>query len=248
MSVEPSDAHWAVALEGNELVLEEACLLFGRDGDVRVCRFPVSGSDTRVVLIAKKFENLADDGRVYELAKRIVDLVNGILFVEDPSRAPIRLQGVVHRRADNGQWGVNIFVGSIDMNGGGRMRAALTVGDGVPPVPQQTVWLRQAMTDGDVLADVLTFLRGSPDWADLYKAFDQMQKDIGAQLGKRPASEMGWPGTTNATFKHFKQSTQVYRHSRPWPPGYDVETAMTLSEARKYVQGLARLWLNWRSK
>ena len=97
------------------------------------------------------------------------------------------------------------------------------------------------MTD-DVVADVLTFLRGEPDWFDLYKAFERMRDDSNRQIGQRKTSTLGGPA-----LDHFTQSAQVYRHSRSkWPQGYTMANAMQTSDARKFVQELVRNWLDRR--
>jgi hypothetical protein len=92
------------------------------------------------------------------------------------------------------------------------------------------VWMTEATRD-DTLADVLTFLRGEPDWFDLYKAFELMRDDINSKLGQNEYEQMGWPD--KKTVDVFSESAQVYRHSRAkWPEGYDLITAMKSDEAR----------------
>ena len=40
-----------------------------------------------------------------------------------------------------------------------------------------------------------------------------------------------------ADTNHFRQSAQVYRHSKAkWPPGYSMANAMKVSEAREFVR------------
>ena len=91
----------------------------------------------------------------------------------------------------------------------------------------------------------MTFLRGEPDWFDLYKAFELMRDDINSKLGQNKYGQMGWPDKKTAD--EFSESAQVYRHSRAkWPEGYDLSTAMKSDEAREFIQSLARTWLGWR--
>jgi hypothetical protein len=47
--------------------------------------------------MADAFEQLADSANVLEVSKPLVDLINGILFVQEPQRKPMRL-GAVHER------------------------------------------------------------------------------------------------------------------------------------------------------
>ena len=58
------------------------------------------------------------------------------------------------------------------------------------PVP----WVAAAQSD-DVVADVLTYLRGEPDWFDLWKVFETMRDDINRRLGgqkRMVENEKGW--------------------------------------------------------
>ena len=96
----------------------------------------------------------------------------------------------------------------------------------------------------DTLADVLTFLRGEPDWFDLYKAFELMRDDINRRLGRHRYEQMGWPD--KKIVDEFSESAQVYRHSRVKWGRFDLSTAMKFDNARAFVQSLARKWLDWR--
>src|SRR5262249_32580804 len=89
------------------------------------------------------------------------------------------------------------------------------------------------------------FVRGEPDWFDLYKAFELMRDDINSKLGQNKYEQMGWPD--KKTVDVFSESAQVYRHSRAkWPEGYHLITAMKSDEAREFIQSLALAWLGWR--
>src|SRR5262252_7572883 len=106
------------------------------------------------------------------------------------------------------------------------------------------VWLTEATRD-DTLADVLTFLRGEPDWFDLYKAFELMRDDINSKLGQNKYGQMGRPDKKTADA--FSAGALVYRHSRAKrPQGYDLSTAMKSDQAREFLHSLARTRLGWR--
>jgi hypothetical protein len=112
-----------------------------------------------------------------------------------------------------------------------------------PPPPPHTVWFKDALKDS-VISDVLTFLRGQPDWFDLYKAFEMMRDDINRGIGQHNQIQIGWPEKGEIDF--FSQSAQVHRHSPPKWGQYDLQTAMPLNEARNFVRSLTKTWLDWR--
>jgi hypothetical protein len=242
MSFSESTARWAVSLKGENIDVADARALFGQHGNVRVRTIQTFSGQEKTALISDDFENMSDEFQVHQAAERILALVNGILFVGDASRAPIQIDGV-HRRAENGHWLGAAQFAAATFKGRSHVRAEASLsGDSPPPsAPRETIWLREA-TQNDIVADVLTFLRGEPDWFDLAKAFERMRSDINAQVGQHNESTVGWPDTN-----HFRQSAQVYRHSKAkWPPGYSLANAMKVSEARDFVRTLTRAWLDWR--
>ena len=234
--MEPSTARWAVVLQGDEWELDEARYLFGSKSEVRVCKAELPRTKRETVLLAREFENLSDAFQVHISAQRILALVNGILFIDDSARSPLRAHSV-YGRADDGRWNDGaMYLGPVNAVLGARLRVRDTA-----DAPPHTTWLSSAVSD-DVVSDVLTFLRGDPDWFDLYKAFERMRDDINRSLGQGKLQVIGWPATD-----HFRQSAQVYRHSpSQWPLGYNMTNAMQTSEARVFVQELTRVWLRWR--
>jgi hypothetical protein len=91
---------------------------------------------------------------------------------------------------------------------------------------------------------VLTFLRGEPDWFDLYKAFELMRDDINNRIGQHNQTQIGWP--EKREMNSFSESAQVHRHSPAKWGRYDLGTAMPLNDARKFVRSLTKTWLDWR--
>jgi len=239
---DPSKARVAVALEGDRIDLDEACFWFGTHGNIRVCNIHIPPND-KTVLLSTEFDKLADDGQIYSSAHRILDHINGLLFLDDVQRKPIIPQGVVHRRADNGNWGVTIHLAAVHINVRSRVRVRSGASEQLAP-PRATRLLQEAARD-DVVAEVLTFLRSAPDYFELYKAFERMKADIEDRLGGGSPSRIGWPGSRRLA--HFTQSATVYRHARhKWPRNYDMTKAMSLRDARKFVRELAAVWLQWR--
>lgn len=235
MSLRPSTAKWAVVLEGDELDLKEARYLFNWQSDTQVCEIELRSEQVRTTVISTEFESLSDGREVHATAQHVVDLMNGLLFVADLQRAPLRV-GSVYGRVNGGQWNGATYL-SAHFSGKARFQALPHLDD-APPHP---TWLCGAVAD-DVVADVLAFLRGDPDWFDLYNAFERMRADINSHVGKGNSKKIGWPTTD-----HFTQSAQVYRHSQAkWPRGYNMANAMQIPEARAFVQSLTKAWLHWR--
>ena len=243
-------ARWAVALEGDPFDIEDARDLFAKHDEVQVRIIEVAPDRNPTVLLAKEFENLSSNSEVSEASRRIFDLLNGIMFVRDRVRKPVQ-PGAVYERREDGRWSAGTIFANLAVITRARLSAAAVVlqaPGSPPPTPAppspHMVWMTEATRD-DTLADVLTFLRGEPDWFDLYKAFELMRDDINCKLGQNKYEQMGWPD--KKTVDVFSESAQVYRHSRAkWPEGSNLITAIKSDKARALVQSLALIWLGWR--
>ena len=170
------------------------------------------------VLLAKEFENLNSNSEVSEASRRIFDLLNGIMFVRDRVRKPVQ-PGAVYERREDGRWSAGtIFAKMAAFEARDRFYAAAVIlhAPGSPPAsppPPHMVWMTEATRDG-TLADVLTFLRGEPDWFDLYKAFELMRDDINSKLGQNKYEQMGWPDKKQSTcFPKARRSTDILARS-----------------------------------
>jgi hypothetical protein len=240
---------WAIALEGDAFDIEDARDLFAQPGHVIQVRIiEVAPDRNPTVLFAKEFESLSNSSEVFESSSRIFDFLNGIMFVRDVARKPLR-PGAVHERREDGRWSGGTQYAKAVRAGRGRARASAEVLRGpdsspqpAPPAPH-TIWMTEATQD-NTLADVLTFLRGEPDWFDLYKAFELMRDDINHKLGQHKYEQMGWPAKPK--LDEFSESAQVHRHSRLKWGRFDLRTAMDFDKARLFVRSLAQTWLNWR--
>jgi hypothetical protein len=226
----------AVALDGEQIDFDDACMFFSEDIGIQIKRLHIPPND-KVVLLADDLNGLTDDGQIYSSAKRLVDLVNGVLFLQDPNRVPLSVQGIIHRQAANGKWGVTIYATGF---ASGRSRARFN--NGVPGEPTAQALLLQRASKNEVASDVLTHLSGKPEWFDLYKAYELMRADIKKRFRKQGAAKIGWPGKPRISY--FTQSAQVYRHAKTdWPKGFSPQSAMSLRDARSFTQALCNLWL-----
>jgi hypothetical protein len=172
------------------------------------------------MMMASEFERLADAHEVDEASKPIVDFLNGILFVADTGRKPLRVNAVYERQS-NGEWGNGIAFLSANFLGTARMSAVASTDPSV--IPPQVRWMTGAMED-QVASEVLTYLRGAPDWFDLYKAHEAM---------KAPSDQ-------------FTETAQAARHSETWCRQKGIRKHMSLEAARQHVGLLVRNWLDSR--
>jgi hypothetical protein len=243
-----SNVRWAAALEGEPFDLEDARNLYGSGTEVRVCTIEVLGNRTPTVLVADEFQQLNDASAVLEKAQQIGDILNGVLFVRDRNRSPIRV-GAVHERMPDGVWsGGTVFARLNGVVGRSRVKgyAAVLMLEGSPappppPPPPHTVWMEAARGD-DAIADTLTYLRGQPEWFDLYKAFETIRADFDNKNGSSP----NWPSKND--IGRFSANAQRMRHSNEWcvKKGISNVPPMSLEEARDFVRSLAQAWLEWR--
>jgi hypothetical protein len=225
-------SRWAIDLHGEPMDLGEAAYLFARDAEVCIRTGIVPTNSAATALVAKEFEPLLTPREVHSAGERIVDFLNGILFLDDPARQPITIGGV-HERRPNGQWSTAIIVASAEMKlRGGKVRFGVK-----EKTSPQTAWMVAGLND-EIVADVLTYLRGHPDWFDLYKAYEAMRADVGDKSGPL------WPDE----HRDFRRDAQLHRHSREWCERKKIKRtgSMELEEARTLVRSMARAWLEWK--
>jgi hypothetical protein len=234
---------WAVRLSGEVMDLEEATGLFGSGH--QTVRDNVLPEREAKVLQADEFELLQEETDVYDSAERILVALNAVLYLEDPARRPLTISSV-HRRSDSGNWRIAFFAesGSIRLRGAKARGQAGNLGAPPPPTPQ-SIWVQMGLNE-EVVADVLSYLRGTPDWIALYKAYEAMNRDVsGLRSTKGPVS--GWP--PQAQIGAFTRDAQLHRHSKAWcdKKGIASTGAMTFDDASALVRSMIRIWIEWRA-
>jgi hypothetical protein len=236
MPLEPLDGRIAVALEGDPIDLNDACSFFPEgESEVQVCRITIPPNE-KYVLLANVLNGLKDETEVIRMAGRLIDLVNGVLFLEDPQRLPIVSQRTHYRQAADGSWGVAISIPGVSARGRAGRISFRQAGEPTP----QTLVMRKAMNDENV-RDVLTYLSSVPDWIDLFKAFELMRADVKDRFGQDGQRQIDWP--SGRRIEAFTADAQFLRHSKARWPKRDPNSAMPLHEARLFVQELCRKWL-----
>jgi hypothetical protein len=220
MKTDFTSCRWAVELLGDEFDLSGACAFFERGENVRVQISQLVTGRSATILMTNDFEELASAVEVNDASKPIADFLNGILFVTDQKRKPLRTNAVYERQPD-GNWGNGIVFGSVHMTGTARMRAIVSTAPGA--IPRQEKWMKGAMED-QAASEALTYLRGEPDWFELYKAHE----------------------TIKAKSDKFTETAQATRHSEDWCRREGIRKHMSIAEAREHVRLLVQNWLNSR--
>ena len=165
-----------------------------------------------------------------------------LLYLEDPARKPLTISSV-HQRGEKGTWNVAIFAvsGSFRLRGAKARGQAGSLGSPVPPTPQ-SIWIQTGL-DEEVVADVLSYLRGTPDWIALYEA---MTADVTAlKSAKGPVSR--WP--SKAQISAFTRDAQLHRHSKAWCDERGIKRlgATGFDEASALIRSMIRAWIEWRA-
>lgn len=226
------------------LDLREATELFGSGR--QIVRDEVLPEREAIVLQADEFALLQEANEVYDAAERILVPPNAVLYLEDPARRPLSISSV-HRRSDDGNWSVAIFPqsASVRLRGAKARGRAGNLGAPPPPTPQ-SIWVQMGLNE-EIVADVLSYLRGTPDWIALYKAYEAMNRDVSAlRSGKEPI--LGWPSQTQ--INAFTRDAQLHRHSKAWchKKGITSTGAMSFDEASALVRSMIRAWIEWRGQ
>jgi hypothetical protein len=197
---------WALEVTGPPLDIEDATTLFGADSDPSII---TDAGKQITVLTSSQLDSLTSAREVDEVAKRLLAMVNGILFVLEPGRDPLKAAGVRERRED-GTWNIHLVPAAALLIGRGRLRAVGMAIFGGQPAPEYLRppaalrWAAAAQSD-QVIADVLAYLSGEPDWFNFYKAYELMRDDVNQQIGGQHRQEqMGWPAKKD--LDHFTLS------------------------------------------
>ena len=97
----------------------------------------------------------------------------------------------------------------------------------------------------DVVADVLSYLRGTPDWIALYKAYEAMNKDVNALKPERDPSPDGRRKQELAHFDGRRSYTDIQRLGVTQMES--LAQALSFSDASTLVRSMIKVWLEWRS-
>ncbi|MBW7970279.1 hypothetical protein [Bradyrhizobium sp. BR 10289] len=164
----------------------------------------------------------------------MIDLVNGILFLNDTDEVPLRLGGRFYRQSADGRWNSEHMLQAVSFDDEARMRVKLD------SRAEDRILMASVLNDD--IADVFGYLGMARDWVDLYNAFEIMRGDIEQRFGKNGPERIGWPSARH--IKAFTSGAQFDLHSKlRWPKQRDQASRMSLTDARALIQDLCRRWL-----
>jgi hypothetical protein len=231
------------------------------EGPIRVCEVRTGGGESVIALQADELEEKDDYLEVLATAERLLDYINGALFLADMERRPLRVLsgGTVRERGETGIYDrQSVLVRVFDKL---RARASISAvhitADGqsfvMEEAPRQPIEAEAlALTTSDeAVREVLNYLRADPDHPALYSAYERIKRDVAEaqahwQASGRNGARPGLPWAEGED-DEFRRSAQPFRHGDPvkWA-GRNRDTAMRLPEARALVREWARKWLEWK--
>ncbi|SEH40888.1 hypothetical protein [Tardiphaga sp. OK245] len=212
---------WAVSVEGDENDLLAASQYFSEVADGRIMQISMNAGAPRWVMISERLGSLADEFEIASEAQAILNVMNGVLFVDDHRSVPIRLAGSIHKRAANGNWGVAILAPAA--------HARMESRRGVPV--EQTAVLARALNGADDLRKVLACIANQPGWFEVYIAIEYLAKMFG---GEHNLLKQAW--ATGLPIKLLKESANFHRHAK----AYDPPGRLSLAQAQRSAAEIVR--------
>jgi hypothetical protein len=119
---------WALELKGDRLDMDDALALFGSSAADPTIREVGNEGSPLLALTSPQMEALSTDQEVEGVAKRLLGIVNGVLFVSKVDRQPL-VPGGVMKRTSNG-WAK--FAGMVAHGRGGGSAEGMALVDGKP--------------------------------------------------------------------------------------------------------------------
>jgi hypothetical protein len=217
----PTGITWAVSIEGDEEELLTASQYFSDVADGRITKISMNAGVPRWVIMSERLESFAEEFEVASEAKAILNVMNGLLFVDDPRSVSIRHSGSVYKRASNGNWGVAIFLPATHLRVASRR--------GLPI--EQAVFLARVLNGADELRKMLTHIANQPGWFEIYMAIECLGKMFG---GEHNLLKQSW--ATELPIKLLKESANFHRHAE----AYDPPGRLSLVQAQRLTSEIVR--------
>jgi hypothetical protein len=165
---------WALQVSAPRLDMDDAIALYGTNSDPTIHTFR-SDANPLSLMTSPQLEVLGTAREVEDAATKLLAIVNGVLFVLDPERAPLTSGGVQERGAD-GKWVHHLT--AVDLIARSRVRADGVIVGAQPQNIRLAPALRwtAAAQANELVWHVFKYLSGKPDWFDYYNAFDRVYR------------------------------------------------------------------------
>jgi len=226
---------WGAMLGGEEWDLEEWREALKQSFDPWV-------TEDGLILRSSSLGPATTGSEAYDLAKALMDQVNGALAVSCTARV-VRLEGIVEILCDGTRRRAPVLtsISATERPDKARVMVDVDGPDGkpkppLPPEPSETQRWLSITAEDDLLADALTYFGRSEDWFDIFKALECLIGRFGGgKEGKFIA--LGWASASK--IKLLKQTAGVWRHSRRGRLNVDPPPhAMERAEARDLLAKL----------
>lgn len=226
---------WKARLRGHSFDLDTLTDMF-REGE------PTVGADDDChYLRSSTFDGLTDVSAVKERAVELLDYMNGIARVLDPSYRNVELTG-----AFDGEDGRAVVIGAASASARTRAQAVGVVVGGEPQspaLPRGPKYVELAESDPDV-AEAVGYIASGLDPARLYKVFEIIRHDVG---NAEAMQRMGWVSSRAIT--RFTAGV-----NRPEAAGSDARHVrmrgdapsdpMDPPQARRFLIDLTHKWMD----
>lgn len=239
---------WSVVLKGDSDDLSALAKSFCET------ELAISSVGDRYELTSSKFESLGDAIAIRDLARELVDLVNGGSRLQLGMTTMIQV-GPVYWRGENGELSATAFVEPLEchVRVGNRSFISTDIEGNVTehhPGDPIKKWIECAKKDSAV-ADALEFLSLGTDWYNLYKLLEIVQQDLGgAKNAQCVLSAKGW--ATKSEVNRFTNSVNnrnaIGREARHAGTANEPpRKPMTHTEASRLVKTILRKWLDFKA-
>lgn len=229
--------NWSVQLSGDRFDLEDFPKWFTTP-DLQV----VEGSDG-YYLRSELLGAIEDADQVRASARELLESLVGAAKLYRPSLGAIGLNAVV-KEGENERRHVYVYLsGAIQMRSK-VSTAKLTINgkEETPQIPRPALWAAIAKDDEKVRQALRFWVKGSENWADLYKVHEVIESDVGDAIYTN-----GWASKIEVTrFTRTANSVEALgdqaRHAKKYaesPP-----KPMTIQEAKRLIKRLLEKWID----
>jgi hypothetical protein len=229
--------NWLVQLSGAKFELEDFPKWF-TTRDLQV----VERSDG-YYLRSDLLEAIQDADQVRASAQELLECLLGAAKLYRPSLGPVGLDSVV-REEEDGRRHVYVY-----LSGAIRVRSKVSVAkltvngkEETRQIPRPALWAAIAKDDEKIRQALRLWVKGSENWADLYKVLEVIQSDVGGAIYTNERASK----RKVTRFTHTADSVEALgdqaRHAKK--VGSPPRKPMTIQEAKQLIKGLLEKWID----